>query len=124
MPNIPSTYLLPYATTTTVYGITTSPGATSLITTAGILPAGLYEVRVQGRLAGTVSSADQDNMQLVLGNSMIRLFVIPPVVTASPVADWIAYVRADGVNGLALLTVGAATAGAIYAGSMGITRLV
>lgn len=102
---------------------TTSPGAAALIAQIplGSVTADTWDVTVTAVIGGTVAAADIGNMVLTANGVTARLAVSD---TTSPVTfPPIRVKTANGAN-INVSTVGAGTAGSVYAATISATRVV
>lgn len=98
-------------------GNVTSPGAGATVVSTAALT-GLYNIGINLFISGTVSSADNDNMQLVFGSTVINL-----IVNAGgniPMATYNFQVNPGG-NGLTIRTINAGTLNSVYHASITFT---
>jgi hypothetical protein len=98
-------------------GVATAPGANGILTGATITtpPQGTYLVRANCfYVAGTPAAADDNNIQIREGSTLIARVAMPRAINVMGVAQ--AYVTVDGATSITLNAIGAATAGVVYSG--------
>lgn len=96
----------------------TAPGAGAAIATLAAPPKGVYEVRVAAKTGAGTVAADDGNVQLKAGATVLVGAV--PTSGQEIVLD---RVTLDGATALTLNAVGAATAAVVYTGRITATRV-
>lgn len=66
-------------TTQSNHNVTTGPAASAVLASLTGLAPGRYSITVYTYLAGTVTAADADNMELLVDGSVTDVLAVPPV---------------------------------------------
>jgi hypothetical protein len=101
-----------------VGGNVTGPGAVATIATLGVVPLGIYEIRVRVSVGAGALAADNGNMQLFL-NNVIDMAALPTN------GDEVVIPRRslNGANSVLVRSVGAGTAAVVYTASITATQV-
>jgi hypothetical protein len=100
-------------TTQSAHNATTGPAAGAALASLSGLTAGRYSVTVYAFLAGTVTAADADNIELLVDGAVTDVLAVPPAAATSPVPGE-AFEHITTTGAIKLQAVGAAGAAAVY----------
>jgi hypothetical protein len=100
-------------TTQSNHNVTTGPAAGATLASLTGLPAGRYAIRVYAYLAGTVTAAEADNVELMVDGTMTDVLDVPPVAAADPVEGQ-EFEHITTTGAIKLQAVGAGGGSAVY----------
>jgi len=102
------------APTQSAHNVTAGPAASAGLASLTGLTAGRYQIIVYAYLAGTVTPADADNVELLVDGTATDVLAVPPVAVASGSVESqvFEHITADGA--IKLQAVGAGGASAVY----------
>lgn len=104
------------AAATEVEGSVTSPAALATIVTTPSLHAGIYTVKWEVELAGTLAAGDSNNMELTLNGVAQTVAVFPAVAGTYPQGD--VQLTVPSLGTVAVKAIAAGTVGAIYSATI------
>jgi|GEM_PF-6934961 len=106
--------------TTAAFGSVSSAGAGAVIAT--LTPgAGTYEITVMANVAGTLTSADIDNMQVKIGGSVVTTLIVSAAANIAPNPVTFRRLVVPSATSVSVNTIGAATGSSIYRASLLLT---
>jgi hypothetical protein len=95
------------------HNVTTGPAAGATLASLTGLAAGRYDITVYAYLAGTVTAADADNVELLVDGSVTDVLAVPPVAAASGVPGQ-KFEHITTTGAIKLQAVGAGGGSAVY----------
>jgi hypothetical protein len=102
------------AASAVVTGTVTSATAGQIIATTAVLPAGIYAVSLITELNGTIGGGDQDNMELLVGASVVAVLVFGNITSTNFQYPPINVTVPAGGSTISVVAVALATASAVY----------
>src|SRR5271155_3252113 len=105
------------------YGKVTGPAASGVIAQITGVPGGTYQVTVIPELAGTITAAEQDNMQLLSNASVKYTIPVQALPTTGAPQQQTSSIVFNGGGTFTVEAVGAGGAAAVYSALIIATRI-
>ncbi len=102
------------STTQSVHGAVTGPAASAVLAQLTGLAAGRYAIDVSVYYSGTVTSAEADNVQLLVDGTQTDVLAVPPAAATTGAIAQFAFEHLTTTGAIALEAVANAGASAVY----------